>query len=119
HRWAGQGVTCTLASNNVLNPFTPFGDGSLIRMANLYANVCHAGSRSEMRQCFDMITTGAARALRLNDYGMEVGKPADCVILDCRSEEHTSELQSLTNLVCRLLLEKKNKTHYTHTTPVL
>src|SRR5262249_61713453 len=26
-----------------------------------------------------------------------------------RSEEHTSELQSLTNLVCRLLLEKKNQ----------
>src|SRR5262249_62389576 len=28
-----------------------------------------------------------------------------------RSEEHTSELQSLTNLVCRLLLEKKKKSH--------
>src|SRR5437016_9593378 len=28
-----------------------------------------------------------------------------------RSEEHTSELQSLTNLVCRLLLEKKKKTY--------
>src|SRR5258706_11754413 len=28
-----------------------------------------------------------------------------------RSEEHTSELQSLTNLVCRLLLEKKKKGH--------
>src|SRR5258706_7644680 len=28
---------------------------------------------------------------------------------DVRSEEHTSELQSLTNLVCRLLLEKKKK----------
>src|SRR5436309_6742676 len=28
-----------------------------------------------------------------------------------RSEEHTSELQSRENLVCRLLLEKKNKTH--------
>src|SRR5262245_62706365 len=28
-----------------------------------------------------------------------------------RSEEHTSELQSLRHLVCRLLLEKKNKTH--------
>src|SRR5262249_60902373 len=27
---------------------------------------------------------------------------------ELRSEEHTSELQSLTNLVCRLLLEKKN-----------
>src|SRR5262249_54892073 len=32
-----------------------------------------------------------------------------------RSEEHTSELQSLTNLVCRLLLEKKKKKHlYEH-----
>src|SRR5258706_8541040 len=34
---------------------------------------------------------------------------ARCVVGKCRSEEHTSELQSLTNLVCRLLLEKKKK----------
>src|SRR5262249_61068831 len=35
-------------------------------------------------------------------------------LFEGRSEEHTSELQSLTNLVCRLLLEKKKKrcTHY-------
>ena len=32
--------------------------------------------------------------------------------VDLRSEEHTSELQSLTNLVCRLLLEKKKKKIY-------
>src|SRR5437867_6741556 len=31
-----------------------------------------------------------------------------------RSEEHTSELQSPYDLVCRLLLEKKNKTSHTH-----
>src|SRR5260370_8027424 len=31
----------------------------------------------------------------------------------CRSEEHTSELQSHLNLVCRLLLEKKKHTHHT------
>src|SRR5438093_2686799 len=31
-----------------------------------------------------------------------------------RSEEHTSELQSLTNLVCRLLLEKKKKKKKKH-----
>src|SRR5437016_9608120 len=34
-----------------------------------------------------------------------------------RSEEHTSELQSLTNLVCRLLLEKKKKKKIHNTTP--
>src|SRR5207237_8635393 len=35
------------------------------------------------------------------------GKPL--IVLQKRSEEHTSELQSHLNLVCRLLLEKKNK----------
>src|SRR5256885_7770638 len=34
------------------------------------------------------------------------------VVIDLRSEEHTSELQSPCNLVCRLLLEKKKKTPY-------
>src|SRR5437016_10164099 len=34
-----------------------------------------------------------------------------------RSEEHTSELQSLTNLVCRLLLEKKNENKKTRDVP--
>src|SRR5262249_62313243 len=38
--------------------------------------------------------------------------PLGAVAIACRSEEHTSELQSLTNLVCRLLLEKK-KTNIT------
>src|SRR2546430_9725445 len=36
-----------------------------------------------------------------------VGKVARLPIIDLRSEEHTSELQSQSNLVCRLLLEKK------------
>src|SRR5258708_20359413 len=36
-----------------------------------------------------------------------------------RSEEHTSELQSPDHLVCRLLLEKKNRNPYHATTPVL
>src|SRR5260370_7450863 len=36
-----------------------------------------------------------------------------------RSEEHTSELQSHLNLVCRLLLEKKKNLHLTHYTTTL
>src|SRR2546427_5806674 len=43
------------------------------------------------------------------------GVPTPCVpgVASTRSEEHTSELQSQSNLVCRLLLEKK-KHHYLH-----
>src|SRR5205809_5808875 len=37
----------------------------------------------------------------------------------CRSEEHTSELQSRLHLVCRLLLEKKKKSTYTNNLKIL
>ena len=82
HRLLGHGVNCSLSSNNVLNPFTPFGDCSLVRMANLYANICHVGARSEMLDCFDMITRRSARILGLDDYGIAVDKAADLVVLD-------------------------------------
>src|SRR5256886_10657231 len=38
-----------------------------------------------------------------------IGSVRDKLSLNLRSEEHTSELQSQSNLVCRLLLEKKKK----------
>src|SRR5256885_6278274 len=40
-----------------------------------------------------------------------------CTDGKCRSEEHTSELQSPCNLVCRLLLEKKKKTNANSSNP--
>src|SRR2546421_5055103 len=43
----------------------------------------------------------------------EVGHPEVCDLVLRRSEEHTSELQSRSDLVCRLLLEKKKKTVHT------
>src|SRR2546426_5642391 len=52
-----------------------------------------------------------AHDLRLLDAGLERER-ADAVLVQRpgdRSEEHTSELQSPCNLVCRLLLEKKKK----------
>src|SRR2546427_3636318 len=45
-------------------------------------------------------------------YFVQHGLDAACVVTDDdRSEEHTSELQSQSNLVCRLLLEKKKQRH--------
>jgi cytosine deaminase len=79
------GVLCSIATNNVLNPFTPFGDCSLIRVANLYANVAQLGRPREIAACLDMVTTDAARLMNLPDYGIGVGKPADLLVLDCES----------------------------------
>jgi cytosine/creatinine deaminase len=84
HRLLSQGVTCSLATNNVLNPFTPFGDCSLMRMANLYANVAQIGRPADLQACLDMVTTLPARLMNAADYGIKVGHPADLVVLDSR-----------------------------------
>src|SRR5262249_28137791 len=87
HRLLQHGVNCSLATNNVLNPFTPFGDCSLVRMANLYANVCQAAAAGELAECFNMITTRAAGLMNLADYAIAVGNDADLVVLDCASPQ--------------------------------
>jgi len=83
HRLLACGVTCSIASNNILNPFTPFGDCSLLRMANLYANIAQIGRPAELQSCLDMITVLPAKLMNLRDYGIAVGNPADFVVLDC------------------------------------
>ena len=84
HRLVEQGVLCSVATNNVLNPFTPFGDASLLRMANFYANAAQAGI-GEFETCLDLVTELPARLMNLPDYGLVVGNPADLVVLDTDS----------------------------------
>ena len=81
------GVTCSLSTNNVLNPATPYGDCSLIRIANLYANVLQVDRPAQLCECFDMLTHSSARLLNLKDYGLAVGNPADVVIVNARTPE--------------------------------
>ena len=81
------GVNCSLSTNNVLNPATPYGDCSLIRMANLHANVLQIAAPARLRECFAMLTERSARLLNLTDYGLEVGNPADIVVIDAVTPE--------------------------------
>ena len=78
------GVTCSVASNNILNPFTPFGDGQLLRQVNMHAIVTARGNDDEVRTLWDMTTSAAAKLMRQKDYGIAVGAPADLVVLDAR-----------------------------------
>ena len=81
------GVNCSLSTNNVLNPATPYGDCSLIRMANLHANVLQIARAEQLRECFAMLTARSARLLNLEDYGLAIGNPADIVIIDAETPE--------------------------------
>src|SRR5437016_10824260 len=66
----------------------------------------HLERKTEEYVAQGMTQEEAHRRARLDLDGIEQIKEK---CRDARSEEHTSELQSLTNLVCRLLLEKKKK----------
>jgi cytosine deaminase len=108
HRLLKKGVNCSLSTNNVLNPFTPFGDCSLTRMANLYANIAQIGSRQDIRECFEMVTRRSAQLLRLPDYGVEVGRQADLVVLDCQTPE-----QAVAELAVPLMGFKRGRLTFT------
>jgi cytosine deaminase len=81
------GVNCSISTNNVLNPFTPLGDCSLLRMANLQANVCQISQPQRLRECFAMLTERSARLMNLQDYGLKPGNPADIVVIDATTPE--------------------------------
>ncbi|HEU0216830.1 MAG TPA: amidohydrolase family protein [Stellaceae bacterium] len=87
NRLIAHGTNCSLSSNNILNPATPYGDCSLLRVANLYANIIQLDRPAELRECFRMLTDRSARVLNLADYGFAVGRPADVVIVNARTPE--------------------------------
>ena len=87
HVLCQHGVKCSLSTNNVLNPATPYGDCSLLRIANMYANLLFLDRPAELRQCFELLTTRSARLLNLKDYGFAVGNPADVVIINAQTPE--------------------------------
>ncbi|MGR9180132.1 amidohydrolase family protein [Rhizobium leguminosarum] len=85
HRLAALGVVTTISTNNVLNPFTPFGDVNLMRIANLYANIAQIGTTDGLDGVFAMITAQAATLLGIKGYGIAIGSGADVVLFDAPS----------------------------------
>src|SRR5438046_5397207 len=76
-----------------------------------YTTLFRSGLRTKVKSA-KLLATGKAVEVKQDDFRTQLlGLPAKAPDDPLRSEEHTSELQSLTNLVCRLLLEKKKKTN--------
>lgn len=84
HLFHDHGVCCTLATNNVLNPFTPYGDCSLPRMANLFANVQQLSRIPDLETCFQMVSS-APRHLMGMSRQIAVGQEATFIALPARS----------------------------------
>src|SRR5712691_6762883 len=80
------GVNVALGHDSIMDPWFPLGKGDMLAAAQLALFLCHMSGYEEINDVLDLITTNAAKALRIqNHYGIEEGKPADLLVLDAPS----------------------------------
>lgn len=98
------GVNVCLATNNIRNAFTPYGTGDLLNIAQLALPACHLGGADDQATVLSMLTTGPAKALGLQHYGLAVGKDADLVLMDTQAVSDV-----ILDLPARLMVLKRGK----------
>lgn len=79
------GVTLGAGQDCVDDAFYPFGTADALQVALIVAHAAQLGTPSEIASALRMVTTGAARLLRLPDYGLHPGARADLVVLDAET----------------------------------
>ena len=80
-----RGVNVVSSQDDVNDPYYPFGKPDQLEVALMMAHTAQLTLPHELEQVFDMVTTNAARAARLDDYGIAPGRRADLVVIDAPS----------------------------------
>ncbi|ODT66896.1 MAG: cytosine deaminase [Pelagibacterium sp. SCN 63-23] len=75
------GITCAFGHDCVMDPWYSLGQADMLEVASMGLHVAQMTSRDAMRQCFEAVTSGPARILHLEGYGVDVGCKADMVLL--------------------------------------
>lgn len=80
-----KGVNVSFGQDCVKDTFYPFGSADPLQVALIAAHAAHMSLPHEIEEVFNMPTYNAAKILRLTDYGIEVGKRADIVVIDAEN----------------------------------
>jgi cytosine deaminase len=83
---AAAGITVCLGQDDISDAYYPFGRNNLLEVAFLASHLLWMTGRADIDRLYDMITTAAAQAMNLGDFGLAVGKPAHLVVLDAPDE---------------------------------
>jgi len=79
------GVRIALGQDDIADAYYPFGRNNMLEVAFLAAHLMWMTSREELEILYDLITTNAALALNIPNYGLKEGGNADLVILNATS----------------------------------
>jgi len=88
-----RGVNVVSSQDDVNDPYYPFGKPDQLEVALMMAHTAQLTLPQELDQVFDMVTTNAARAARLDDYGIAPGMRADLVVIDAPSVHEALRMQ--------------------------
>jgi len=77
----GYGIETAFGQDCCMDPWYSLGSADMLDVAHMGLHVAQLTSRDAMRFCFEAVTTGPARILHLDGYGLEVGCNADLVVL--------------------------------------
>lgn len=80
------GLNVAFGQDSIADPWYPIGEGDLLRVLETGLQACHLLRPKYLRRCLDLITTNGATNMALDDYGIEVGRTANCLILDADSD---------------------------------
>ena len=77
-----EGVTVCLGQDDISDAYYPFGRNNMLEVAFLASHLLWMTTHREMETLYDMITLNAAEAMNVKDHQLEVGAPANLVVLD-------------------------------------
>ena len=98
------GINVAFGHDCVMDPWYSLGTHDMLAVANMGLHVTQMTGLSEMKQAFDAVTVNGAKALGLENYGVDIGCNADLVILQARSPIEALQLSPN-----RLFVIKKGK----------
>ena len=80
------GLNVSLGHDCIHDPWYILGTGNMLDVANMAIHVSQMTGLAEIDACYDMITRHGAKTLQVeNDYGLEVGNPANLIVLDAQN----------------------------------
>ncbi len=80
-----EGALVCLGQDDVSDAYYPYGRNSMLEVAFLNSHLLWMTTTADMETLYDMITVNAARAMGVEDFGLEVGKTANLVVLQDES----------------------------------
>ncbi|APG04199.1 cytosine deaminase [Luteibacter rhizovicinus DSM 16549] len=95
------GVNVAFGHDCVMDPWYGLGSGDMLEVAHMGLHVAQMTSSAGVAQCFEAVTTYAARVLGLDGYGIEPGHRADFVLLQAGDAYEAIRLKATRLLVVR------------------